>query len=187
MSRARQATDLPILDGVGWGRCRRAFTLVEILMVLVLLAILAAVVVPVFQPTTASQLELAAHVLASDIQYCQSLALTNNSDYQLGFNFPLNRYEISHQGANTALDQLPSTAFMLNTVGAGGKPTQYNPLGDEPGLQGRVLLHAVRVGEFGAISQFQFDGIGSLNTNNDVTIWLTAGSGKPAAIYFRQH
>lgn len=57
----------------------RGFTLIEIVMVLLLIAILAVVVIPRLGTYTGMQLEVAAKKVASDIRYAQSLAMANRT------------------------------------------------------------------------------------------------------------
>jgi prepilin-type N-terminal cleavage/methylation domain-containing protein len=61
------------------------FTLVEVLIVLVILAILASVLVPAMGDPATSRLKGAATVLARDIQYVQSEAINTGQTLQINF------------------------------------------------------------------------------------------------------
>lgn len=58
---------------------KRGFTLIEIVMMLLLIAILAVAVIPRLGMFTGMQLDVAAKKMASDIRYAQSLAMTNRT------------------------------------------------------------------------------------------------------------
>lgn len=59
---------------------RRAFTLIEILIVVVLMAVIAAAVLPNASADGAIRLVSAVNMLAADIEYAQSLSLDDPSD-----------------------------------------------------------------------------------------------------------
>ena len=156
---------------------RRGFTLVEVSIVIVLLSVIVAAAIPYFRPTVEGRLYAAAHIMASDLQYCRSLAVTNNSHYQLKLNVPLNRYELSHAGANSQLDDLPPSAFLVSATGANGKMIQYNAVSAQPGSDAIVRLHEVTRDSLASVPTLEFDGLGALTTPGKTEVWLTAGVG----------
>ncbi len=66
-------------------RVTAGFSFVELLIVLVLMTIVAAMVIPDSNPNVVSQLSTAAQVLQSDLAYCQSLSVTHNSTFRIQF------------------------------------------------------------------------------------------------------
>src|SRR5687767_13343326 len=87
------------------------FSLIELLIVVSIMGVLAALVLPNSNPGLHDQLQSAAQIVASDIAYGRSLAVANNSRYRFVFEANNNRYVLRHSGANTALNVLPSAAF----------------------------------------------------------------------------
>lgn len=72
------------------------FTLVELMVVLVVLAIVSAVVVP--HAIQASDMEAlsAARVLSADLQYAQDMAITTQQDVTVTFNVAASSYTLSN-------------------------------------------------------------------------------------------
>ena len=75
-------------------RGERAFTLLELLMVLVLLGIIAAVVIPAASSTEDAQVAGAARVLTADLETAQATALAQQAETALVFNENLTRYKV---------------------------------------------------------------------------------------------
>ena len=156
---------------------RIAFTWIEVTIVVVLLSIITAVSVPCFIGATSEPLYAAAHVVAADLQYCRELAVSNNSDYEVGFDVSLNRYEISHQGANASLDALPPTSFLVTKVGDGGKMIQYNALEQKTNASPLVKIHDVTRNGVSSPPLVRFTRSGCLAGGAVTQIWLTTGHG----------
>jgi prepilin-type N-terminal cleavage/methylation domain-containing protein len=76
------------------GRTRRAFTLIEIIVVVVILAIAALIAIPVFSGASEIQLKAAADKLGADIEYAKSMAVTTQKNHKVVFDTNLERYEI---------------------------------------------------------------------------------------------
>jgi prepilin-type N-terminal cleavage/methylation domain-containing protein len=76
------------------GPARRAFTLIEIIVVVVILAIAALIAIPVFSGASEMQLRAAADKLAADIEYAKSMAVTTQKNYKVVFDTNLERYDI---------------------------------------------------------------------------------------------
>ena len=153
-----------------------AFTLVEMLIVIVLVGIIAGAVVPDANPSISSQLENAARTLAADIDYCRSLAVANNSNYRLRFEINNNRYILEHSGPNAALDVLPPSPFFS----PGSSPAQQIlDFDEQPVLATGVDLWGVHaqaaVPEI--VDDLEFGPLGETTRPEATTIYLAAGSG----------
>ena len=164
----------------GW--CARpAFSLVELLIVVVIISVLAGVVVTTLQPTNNSQLESVAEILVTDIAFARSLAVTNGSTYRMRFDRRENRYILDHTGSNSTFDTLPTTVF----DDASDEPTQrVTDLDELPHVgSGAKIIWVQKVKENGtsttytAINQIEFASLGQLTGPERVEIWLGNGVG----------
>jgi len=87
------------------------FSLVELLIVISVMAVLAGLVLPSSNPSIHDQLRSVAHIMATDLAYCRSLAVSNDSYYKITFDTIDNRYILEHDGTNKSLDTLPNSPF----------------------------------------------------------------------------
>ncbi|HXT60892.1 MAG TPA: GspH/FimT family pseudopilin [Pirellulales bacterium] len=158
--------------------CRRpssaGFSLVELLIVVALMGILAALALPNVNAGIHEQLEGAAEVIAGDLAYARGLAVSNNSNYRITFDLANNQYVLRYSGANPALAALPANPFQA----PGGDPTQYAvKLDDLSMLGGKVQLAAV--GTLGsspaAQTLLEFGPLGGTTSADPTVIWLSAG------------
>ncbi len=78
-----------------------AFTLIEVLLVVVLMAILAGLVLPNSNPSIHDQLASAARILTGDLAYARSLAVTYGNTCQVTFDFDANQYVLHHSRVDT--------------------------------------------------------------------------------------
>lgn len=154
----------------------RGFSLMEMMVVLTILGILAAVTIPYFETTAADQLQAAATVLVADIDYARSLAIANGSDYRLTFQPASNQYQLTHSGSNSLLHALPSSPFKSATDTAITQTTRIDhlPLGS-----GELkLLGALRAtGSTTELTNVTFTPLGSTEIAEDTLVWLTSGLG----------
>ena len=65
---------------------QHGFTLIELIIIIVLLAIMAAVAIPRMGDVTSMKAAATAEKLKSDIRYAQELAMTQNRSYRVYFN-----------------------------------------------------------------------------------------------------
>ena len=83
------------------------------LIVVSILLVFAGLLIPCSNQTGYDQLLSAARVLASDLAYARSLAVTNNDQYTVSFSGSGNSYTLQYSGSNPALvtcRSRPSTA-----------------------------------------------------------------------------
>lgn len=78
----------------------KAFTLAEMMIVLVIISISATVMIPLFRGNTFFQLQAATEELTSALQYCQNLAIAHQERYQMIFDSSTNEYKVCDQNGN---------------------------------------------------------------------------------------
>lgn len=62
-----------------------AFTLVEVIIVVIIVGILAAIAVPMYTSAASVQLSAAANIVASDLEYAKSMAISTGKTYKVVF------------------------------------------------------------------------------------------------------
>jgi prepilin-type N-terminal cleavage/methylation domain-containing protein len=155
---------------------RGGYTIVELLIVVSLMGILAALLLPKFEPSTYEQLHGGAIVITSDLSYARNLAVANDSRYTLTFEGGTNEYILQHSGTNTLLNVLPLRPYRS----ANDTPDQQRTyLAELPHLGATVEIVGAQVGS-GSLSNsasVEFNSLGGLTSAQPVTIWLACGSG----------
>ncbi len=152
-------------------RYHTGFTLMELLMVIALVGVLAGLVLPSAEPSVNDQLRATARILATDLAYARSLAVTNNSRYRVMFDVKRNRYILEHSGVNANLDLLPDSPF---SRAAGPQRQIVVALDELPRLGVPVRLEAV-LQDRESIAEVEFKPLGETTTAAEATIWLGAG------------
>ncbi len=152
---------------------RRGLTLMEMLIVLALLGILAALALPHHQPAVTEQLRGTAEMIAADIGYARSLAMMSNSRYRITFDVPKQQYILQHSGLNKALDTLPTDGF-----GSPSDPPdrRIGKLERFPSLATSVRLVGARAGG-ATVNDVEFGPLGETTRAAETVVWLTAGHG----------
>jgi prepilin-type N-terminal cleavage/methylation domain-containing protein len=154
----------------------RGFSLVEMMVVLTVLGILAALAIPYFETTSADQLQAGVTIAVADIDYARSLAIANGSDYRLTFTPSTNRYQLTHVGTNTLLNTLPTSPFKTTADTATTQTTRFDKL---PLGSGELkFLGALRGnGSPTELTSVTFTPLGSTSAVDDTVLWLTSGLG----------
>lgn len=156
---------------------RLAFTLIEFVIVILLMAIAAGLVIPSAAPQTEQQLRAAAHLVAAEVELARDLAITYNSKYKLVFDTNNNRVVLTHVGENSLLNQLPRELINNATSDATHRITDLSQV---PGLWNQVTIAACA--EFGVTTTpnnaIVFEPTGATNNAKSFLIWLKAGQGE---------
>lgn len=161
------------------------FSIIELLIVVAVMGILAGLVLPRSDPTLHEQLRSAAQIVAADLAYGRSLAVTNNSRYRFTLDTTNNRYVLEHSGTDPTLDTLPDTPFRSSS----DPPNQQIvDLAELPSLGSTVRIVAVTAGGSPpqSVGDVEFDPLGGTARAEETTIWLAAGAGS-ATRYLRLH
>jgi len=159
----------------GRPRHRGAFTLLELLIVVTLLGIIAAIVLPNAAPSVSVQLASAADVVAGDLAYGRSLAVLNNDTYEFLFSVSQNQYTLEYSGSNPALATLPPNPFHASQDPA----TQFIVrLGQLPHVGVPVVLYDVQELTPSPVeaTSMQFGPTGATTQTPATVIWLAAGT-----------
>jgi Tfp pilus assembly protein FimT len=147
------------------------------LIVVSILLVFAGLLIPRSNETSYDQLLSAARVLASDLAYARSLAVTNNDQYMVTFSGSGNRYTLQYNGTNSALTNLPSSPFHSPTDPLS---QQIQRLADLPEVTASVNLVAaadVNGTLMTAVSNVVFNGLGGTTRSDPTWIWLACGTG----------
>lgn len=142
-----------------------AFTLIEVIVVVLILAIVAAIVVPQMTSASDSQVTGAARVLASDLETTRSLAVTTQQPHSLVFNADRTSYKVVQNYAGGAYASVPAIAHPIRS----GQVYEVN-LARQNGMD-RVTVTAAT---FGGASYVTFNSHGE--PSNAGTITLRAGT-----------
>ncbi len=158
---------------------RDAFSLIELLLVLVIMGIFAAMAIPSASPSLHDQLEGVARVMAGDIAYARNLAVVNSDTYRLTFDLVNNQYTLTYSGTNPSLATLPASPFHSPS----DPPNQQIVrLANLPHLGGSVGIYNVysMQSPAQAVSYVEFGPLGSTTNANSTVIWFSAGNGPEA-------
>lgn len=146
-------------------------------MVIALLAVLVGLVLPNSNPTLHDQVRSMAQILRTDLAYARSLAVTNNSLYEIAFDTEDNRYVLRHSGGNAALDELPESPFR-----SPGDPSDEHivDLNELPHLgPGVRILTVVALGVSPSrVTDVEFGPLGETTRSSPTAIWLAVARGE---------
>jgi len=133
------------------------FTMVEILIVVVIIAIAAMMAIPMMSSGGSMQIRSAANMIAADLEYAKSMAISRQKNYSVVFNTANDYYEV--HDPNGIIEHPVKKGF----------PYEVNFSSDS--RLSKVDIAAV---DFGGTSQIEFDYLGS-PINGGGTVSLQAG------------
>ncbi len=95
---------------------RRGFTLIELMIVMVILAIAAAMVVPMASYAGTMQVRAAGNMVAADLEYAKSMAISRGQKYSVVFDTTNETYRVTDQNGNTISDPVKqgSNTYTVN-------------------------------------------------------------------------
>lgn len=134
-----------------------AFTLIEILIVVVILAIAAVTAIPMMSSAGGVQMRSAANMIAADLEYAKSMAISRGQNYSVVFDKTAESYRIEDKNGNV----------IPHPVKRG---FNYIVAFKEDGLEKVDILNV----DFNSTSRVQFDCLGS--PDNGGTVSLKAGN-----------
>ena len=74
------------------------FTLVEIIVVVVIISIAALIAIPMLSSAAGMQIRSAANIIAADMEYAKSMAISRQKSYSVIFDVNNNKYQIESGG-----------------------------------------------------------------------------------------
>jgi prepilin-type N-terminal cleavage/methylation domain-containing protein len=160
----------------GRRRAWRGLSLIELLITLAIISILAAMLIPRLGEQVPDQLLAVSEIVAADLEYARSLAVANNTKYQITFAPDQNRYVLRHSGTNALLDVLPASPFRQTSDPPNQQTTD---LSDLPLSQPVVMLCSVVAigGSTVPVSDVEFTPLGGTTRAEKTVIWLECSSG----------
>ncbi len=143
---------------------RNAFTLVELIVVMVIMAIAAMLAVPMISSAADVQVRSAANMIAADLDYAKSMAISRQQYYSVVFNTAEEKYEV-HDASGTVIDHPMRAGF---------------PFIVDLQADGRLSRVDIVSADFDSQTTVTFDYLGSpysgANPLNSGVITLSAGS-----------
>jgi len=82
---------------LGCLRCAKGFTIVELMIVIVIIAIAAVMAVPLMSSAGSLQIRSAANMIASDLEYAKSMAISRGRSYSVVFDKDAESYQIEDE------------------------------------------------------------------------------------------
>ena len=137
---------------------RRAYTLVEVLLVVAILGIVSAAVIPSMLTAGEMGVQAAARVIVADLLYAQNEAIAQQATHKVVFDVANNSYQLQDQNGNAlTVDWMSGTAnnYIVD-------------FGEDQRFQG-VTITAV---DFGITTpnEISFDNLGGPSTGGSITI-----------------
>jgi prepilin-type N-terminal cleavage/methylation domain-containing protein len=87
------------------------FTLIEIIIVIVILAIAAMTVIPMLSSAGSVQIRSAANIIAADLEYAKSMAISRGQNYYIEFDEASESYSIYKEGDASPIDHPVKKGF----------------------------------------------------------------------------
>jgi prepilin-type N-terminal cleavage/methylation domain-containing protein len=138
-------------------RRKYGFTLIEIIIVVVILAIAAMTALPMLSSASSVQIRSAANLIAADLEYAKSMAISRGQDYYVRFNESANSYQIEdHTG--TVIQHPVKKGF------------NYVMDFSNDRRLGRVDITNVTFTPDGSFNKVKFDCLGSPDTGGTITL-----------------
>jgi Tfp pilus assembly protein FimT len=148
-----------------------------LLIVVAIMGIVAGIAISSFEPSLHDQLRGAGEVVLSDLAYARSLAVANNSQYELTFSPVDRRYWLEHSGTNTSLDDLPESPYRDQADPPTRQTTDLRRLPSGVNLE-LVAVRNVSSSTEADATRVEFGTLGALTQAEDCWIWLAVGQGE---------
>jgi len=131
-----------------------SFTMVEILIVVVIIAIAAVMVIPMMTSAAGMQIRSAANMIAADLEYAKSIAITRGQNFSVVFDKTADSYRIENQDED----------IIAHPVKKG-----FDYVVDFPSDRRLDKVDIADV-DFNSTGQVTFDCLGSPDNGGDITL-----------------
>lgn len=131
-----------------------SFTMVEILIVVVIIAIAAVMVIPMMTSAAGMQIRSAANMIAADLEYAKSIAITRGQNFSVVFDKTADSYRIENQDGD----------IIAHPVKKG-----FDYVVDFPSDRRLDKVDIADV-DFNSTGQVTFDCLGSPDNGGDITL-----------------
>jgi prepilin-type N-terminal cleavage/methylation domain-containing protein len=122
-----------------------AFTLVEVVIVLMVIGIVAAIVIPMHVSAASTELKIAANIVASDLEYAKSMAISTGKSYSVVFNTSAESYCIKDSAGQVITHPVHLGSSYIVSFAGDGRLDKVNIVSTT----------------FGAANTIKFDSLGS--------------------------
>jgi prepilin-type N-terminal cleavage/methylation domain-containing protein len=158
-------------------RSKSAYTLIEMLLVVSVVSVLAALIITGTDPGAHDRLNSLAQVIQTDLTYARSLAVANGTPYTLTFDASNGQYTLTHSGDDDAWDSLPPSPFHSLSQSSAAQIVNIDEL---PHIGGNVqILGAFTVADDDTLTRVDSVTFGTIGETQDraeeTVIWLSAG------------
>lgn len=153
---------------------RAAYSLTELMVVVVLLAIAASFVLSSWRPNQVESLEAAAKVVASDLAYVRGLAVAKGSSYQITWDVASDRYSVKRVAADSSLQPVPPPPTV---TGSASKSEYIEDLARLPSGGCELIGVETTSTPKQSLEQFQFTPTGAVDPAQSIRVWLANGTG----------
>lgn len=140
-----------------------AFTIIELMIVLVILGIAAAIAVPMVSSAASMQLRSAVNMVAADLEYAKSMSIATGRNHRVAFSTASNAYEVQDPNGNVILHPVSKKSYSVS-------------FSDDGRLDQVTIQNAL----FGGVGEVRFDYLGTPYSsaaalNSDGVVTLQAG------------
>lgn len=140
----------------------RGFSLAELMVVVIIMALIGAMVIPMAVDTGSEQARSAAQMVMADLEYAQNYAITTQMEVSVQFNVTQNSYVLSYT------DPISNASVVLK------HPITQNEYRVNFSAAKGFERTALSAPSFGEASQVVFSALGAPNPDGSVTV--SAGS-----------
>jgi type II secretion system protein H len=145
------------------GRC--GFTIIELMIVLVILGIAAAIAAPMVSSAASMQLRSAVNMVAADLEYAKSMSIATGQYYRVAFDTASNKYEVQDPSGTVIQHPVTKKNYVVSFA--------------DDGRLDQVTIQSVQTGAT-AIAMVYFDYLGTPSSsagqlNSDGVVTLQAG------------
>jgi hypothetical protein len=147
-----------------------------LLIVLAIVGTVVALVLPSSDSHIRDQLDAAGRVIISELDYTRELAVSNNSQYRVTFDFDGHRFVLEHSGTDTTLDALPPSPFRSPQDPPDQHVVELNRLAGIR-VPTRLFTAYASATPIQYVGDVEYGPLGETTRPDETVIWLAAGAG----------